>query len=366
MATRPEIRALTGLRALAALWVVLFHIGLAWPVAVPLQSYAFYRRGYLGVDLFFVLSGFVLFYNYGDRVVLGASTLRQYGAFLWRRLARIYPIHIATMVAWMIAASLHPEIPVDWDPFGVLCNVLMVHSWGWLPEWQLNAPSWSISAEWFAYLAFPLLVWAARVRSALGALYGALAAYLLFGVAVGGWLAVPDLEGASAFEFTLERIGFQFVAGMLLCVAHQHLSASRAFYGLDLLALAAIVGLIELGASDFVVVPMFGLLVLALASGRGVLTAALSTRVLRFWGRVSYSLYMTHVLFIRIVNRTMYELSVGATEAERWLLFFGRIAATLLVAVLFYALIEKPARRLLAGRRSVRDAPAAGQASEPS
>src|SRR5262249_39676380 len=95
---RPEIRALTGIRGFAAVWVVLFHLqwqGMyqAFPRLEAIRPLV--DRGYLGVDLFFILSGFILTWNYGE--ALADWRPREHVRFEIVRLARIYPVHLATL-----------------------------------------------------------------------------------------------------------------------------------------------------------------------------------------------------------------------------------------------------------------------------
>src|SRR5512135_599191 len=90
-----DIPSLTGLRAFAAWWVVFFHCSFLLPAALP-KVYWFARLGYLGVDLFFVLSGFIISYNYWDK--LASFSVKAYREFLWLRLARLYPVHLFTLL----------------------------------------------------------------------------------------------------------------------------------------------------------------------------------------------------------------------------------------------------------------------------
>jgi peptidoglycan/LPS O-acetylase OafA/YrhL len=194
---RTAIDALTGIRAFAAMWVVLFHfrteIVALLPGVSPILSVA--AAGRLGVDLFFILSGFILTYNYLDE--FRTLRLRDYGRFLWLRLARIYPVHLfalAAVVAIVVAAKTI-GLPVNpahmYTTPTVVTNVLMVHAWTGM-ELTWNYPAWSISAEWFAYLAFPVAALAlGRVRSARLALAGAVVAiaamYAVFVLFPTGW-----------------------------------------------------------------------------------------------------------------------------------------------------------------------------------
>lgn len=159
---RTEILPLTGVRAFAAWWVVLFHIAYALPSAFT-GLYWFARLGFLGVDLFFVLSGFVISYNYWTR--FSVPSLATYRSFLWLRLARLYPVHLFTLIASALllggvtlSGFVGAKSFSTWTPGNFLANALLVHSWRPLYIDSWNNASWSVSCEWFAYLVFPLLV----------------------------------------------------------------------------------------------------------------------------------------------------------------------------------------------------------------
>ncbi len=93
---KSKLDSLTGLRGIVALWVVLFHLVQYFPII----DFPIIKAGWLGVDFFFVLSGFVLAYNYyhwfSDKV-----ELKSYKKFIWLRIARIYPVHIITLLAML-------------------------------------------------------------------------------------------------------------------------------------------------------------------------------------------------------------------------------------------------------------------------
>jgi peptidoglycan/LPS O-acetylase OafA/YrhL len=142
MSQRTEISALTSLRGVAALTVLIFHV-------VP------DFRGYLAVDLFFLLSGFVL-----THVYRGFELTRQsYFNFLKARLARIYPVHLMILVVLLPMLNTRP----DFSSGGLLSSLFLMQSPWHSISW--NYASWSISAEWHCYLLFPILVINYRTRS---------------------------------------------------------------------------------------------------------------------------------------------------------------------------------------------------------
>ena len=164
-----EIRALSGLRIVAALWVVLFHFRPLLEQASPPWSDALapvLDAGAQGVDLFFILSGFVLTWNYLDRMGESWST-RSTLRFLWLRLARVWPVYLVTMhlaAAWIVFTLYVGDFPSpaaeDLTAISWIRQVLLVQLWfePFFDGSSWDGPAWSISAEWLAYLLFGALV----------------------------------------------------------------------------------------------------------------------------------------------------------------------------------------------------------------
>ena len=154
------LSAHTGLWAVAAAFVMLYHFTLSAGPAWHGVNLAF-RHGNLGVDLFFVLSGFIIQHVYG-RKLSGRLSAASYLTFLRYRIARIYPIHLATMLLALGLSLLSSRLAhgAGWRPdftvAGTLCSLVLVH--GWFNAVAPNQVSWSVSAEWFAYLCYPALV----------------------------------------------------------------------------------------------------------------------------------------------------------------------------------------------------------------
>ena len=147
------LHALTGLRWIAAFAVFLHH--LQRPFGVP---YLNWWLGSLAVSFFFVLSGFILTYVYAERMANKTVTVRK---FLFTRWARIWPLHLACLVIFVTVFSSWNAILGSWDHTPrFLTNLTMLQSWVPDPGWYFgfNGVSWSISTEFFFYLAFPFLM----------------------------------------------------------------------------------------------------------------------------------------------------------------------------------------------------------------
>ncbi len=161
-----RLDGLTGIRGFAALWVLLHHLVTQYPIInmVPPWIETIANKGWLGVDLFFILSGFVISYvhqkDFKERL-----SLNTYKRFMILRFARVYPVHIVTtllLVPIYLAANSLFAYSSNLDAFSLqklfhaitLTNgVGISNSVGW------NAPSWSVSAECFVYLLFPIATW---------------------------------------------------------------------------------------------------------------------------------------------------------------------------------------------------------------
>jgi peptidoglycan/LPS O-acetylase OafA/YrhL len=339
-----DIRPLTSLRIVTAIWVLAYHF--RDHLGVDIDRLGLVAKGYLGVDLFFILSGFIL-----SHVYLGRFEARRfnYGSFLWARLSRIYPVHLVTLAAtvgiWLVGVKVGAGFdPVAFDPAVLPQHLLLIHAWGTTPTVQWNFPSWSISAEWFAYLAFPVaavLVLAFK-RVAWAAVVSALGVFALMFWAV-------ESHGLPLSEVT--RLGFiRIIPAFLLGAALHQLGRSVSLPRVLALGGAAaatgwIVVASTLRLSDAAIWPAFGLLIFSLAetsktSARGILSAGW----LVYLGEVSYSVYMTHLPVDIAYFHTLDRLAPGIAGAAVWVAWVGVFAATLIVSMATYHLVERPAR----------------------
>lgn len=378
-----EIKALTGLRIIAAVWVVLFHFRPLLQLASPQLSDTLapvLDRGAQGVDLFFILSGFVLTWNYLER--MGETfSVRATVHFLWLRLARVWPIYLVTMhlaLLWVIFTLHVGHVPTEdlsrFTAISYVRQVLLVQLWfePFFDGTSWDGPAWSISAEWLAYLLFGVLVLAVyrmmRVTSARGlailAIIASLPPLLLL-------LATGEFYSPWSW---LPRIVMQFTAGALACAAVRKISptdsARRAAGYCSALLIAAMVAILYyfdshpisgLYDSGGLVDVLFVPLVMALAIGIGSLPALLSTRAMVYGGQISFCLYMVHELVHTSWNWAAKQFDIvldeGATAAK-WMVCGLLVAATLLSMLLFHA-VEEPGRHWM--RRMIGARPESAQ-----
>jgi peptidoglycan/LPS O-acetylase OafA/YrhL len=385
-----EIKALTGLRIIAAVWVVLFHFRPMLSDISPdfRENLApVLNCGAQGVDLFFILSGFVLTWNYLDRMGRSWST-RETLHFLWLRLARVWPVYLVTMhlAALLVILSLHvghtplPEAS-SLTAISYVRQVLLVQLWfePFFDGTSWDGPAWSISAEWLAYLLFGLLALVIfRMKLATRA-------RTLMWLAVAASLPPVLMLLASGHFYTpwswLPRIVTQFAAGALACAAVRRLRLTdrgRHIAGyLSLLLLAAVVGVLYWfnahpisgvveNDSSGVVDALFVPLVITLAVGLGSLPRLLSTRVMVYGGQISFCLYMVHELVHTSWGWAVDNFNLTPWESEspwKWNVL-GLFAIALALSSLLYHVVEEPARRWMRRMVDVRPATPRTEAAE--
>lgn len=340
-----DIPALTALRAIGALWVVFYH----FDNELRFFRTSWIQAGYLGVDLFFVLSGFVIAYSYADDFVHERTGWRP---FLAARLARIYPMHLFSLLTLLImyraARSIGlPLMPSEYSARDFLLNLFLLQSWGLSDHLSWNYPSWSISTEWFVYLCFPLIAVAlSKVRSQRAAWTGwlALLATLTLIAAVRNAGNLDLLNG-----WSLLRGGCEFLMGTLLFVIYRFDPTPSLGWSRTAIV-AALAGLVwfQFRATDFVYPAIFSVVVFAAARARGTIQIALSSRPVVYLGEISYSIYMTHILFRKLVVRWVHmEIAPDSNLAVRMMVFGLCVVLALLVAALCYHGVENPARTAL-------------------
>jgi len=165
-----ELSSLTGIRFYAALLVYVYHVVLTIPGVNALSgSSLFSNAADVGVSFFFVLSGFILTYNYADVFPDGISAA-NYTRFVWDRLTKIYPVHFLTLLLVLPIAIFSPHLPLDWRAVPLHLLLLQCFWPSSTPAFSgyLNVPSWSISCEWFFYLLAPVVMFFALGTAVVG------------------------------------------------------------------------------------------------------------------------------------------------------------------------------------------------------
>ena len=380
-AASPLLPALTTTRFFAALMVVVFHSSANTPflAQAPRWIQAIITAGYVWVGYFFVLSGFILTYQYFDRQRNDAFDIPGF----WRaRIARIYPGHVLgfLLVLLVSIAPVHFAAPSDIAPpagtaLDVLLTALMLHAWVPLFALTFNFPSWSLAVEWSFYLAFPaLLAFNARgslrrmVMLAAVALALETAATLAYcALSPHGWDGNTTLIKTSASEFIkfspVMRFA-EFITGIALAriYSERERLGLTPRHGVTLVTLGAAATLVGLLASyhvpfalmhDVALSLPFAAIILGLALAPGGRAArVLSRPALVQLGDASYSLYILHGSLILLATYTGFSMnSLG------WEGLIGRlllISAAIAMALVSNRFVEKPARAWIRARGTSR------------
>jgi peptidoglycan/LPS O-acetylase OafA/YrhL len=359
---------LDGLRGVASLMVVVFHLFEAYAGGDPQKQII--NHGYLAVDFFFLLSGFVVAYAYDDR--WGRMSAWD---FYRRRLVRLQPMIIAggLIGAGLLAFqhfSIFPKLPAvtAWRVAGVmLLGLVMIplpksaDLRGWDEIYPLNGPQWSLFYEYIANILY-----AAGLRKlsnrALG-VFVALAAVALLHLLLTG--PRGDLIGGWALDVTGVRIGltrvmFPFFAGVLLMRLGKRIPVRQAF-GVCSLLLVAALALPRFGGRHLwvnglyealCVIVLFPLIV-AIGAGEKRADGA-SVRIARFFGDLSYPLYITHYPLIYIYTGWVVDQKIPAAQGA--VVGAGVFVAAVTIAYGCLKLYDEPARRWL-GRKVLARAP---------
>jgi peptidoglycan/LPS O-acetylase OafA/YrhL len=335
---RQESVALTSIRGFAALWVVAMHfqLGMAdvgysvWP---GLAHY-----GYAGVDIFFILSGFIL------TAVYRGLEWRGVGAFLTRRVFRVYPMHLAVLagmlLVWLDAYmrfGVHNDAQqLRWLPVcALLLQPFIYHRLMW------NAVSWSISMELVCYLLFPIAIM--RLRHA--ALPILVAIILVCGV-VEHHLQVYDLYVWGDGAIARGVIGFGLGMALRLASERCPVPSARLASLLEWAGLAGIVVSASIGQGPYI--PLFAaLLILGLSYERGIVAWGLNARWCLWLGRISFSVYLIHEEMIGLLwpHFPASRLPFGHhLDGIVWTLMV--LAIVLVLATVTWFCIEEPFRRL--------------------
>jgi peptidoglycan/LPS O-acetylase OafA/YrhL len=315
------------------------------------------QHGYLGVDLFFVLSGFIIAHVYlYDLVPARAKPLC---IFLWHRFVRLFPAHatillgLVVLVAGGRSAGFDFNEPQHWNYRDLPWHFLMVHAWGTTDIAGWNAPSWSISVEWFAYLPFPAVTAGTLALPRRAALPLAFATLLIGAVLfdVYRW----SIEAAWIGPPALLRVASEFICGVLLYRAVRIDRTSLSLVQSDWLAFGGLLGFCAgafFSANDFVLIACLAVLIAGVSGpGTGV-RVVFGCRPAVWLGGISYSTYLVHFPVLLVLRHVTDHISfLRATESEsiRLTLFVGSLGIVIGAASLLYYVVENPSRRRLRG-----------------
>jgi peptidoglycan/LPS O-acetylase OafA/YrhL len=354
----PRLPALTGLRILAALAVYASHLGP--PHNAPTIVRSLMESGYVGVTLFFVLSGFVLAVNYFDG--LRRPSVRKMRDYAVARFARIYPLYILILFYIMVRRHAFGVSLAGWWE-----HVLALQAWDphVTQAYNFNGPAWSISVEFFLYACFPILVVMLARLSSVRTLLVAAAIVVLIMTGITTWFAVtgrgglpwanPESAHRWLYRMPLTRLG-DFALGVLAARIYALTRRRAALIKVGgLLALGAAlvaVGLMAWDADLFsvwswdlayllpAVLVIFGLAI----APRSLPARALSLPIMVLLGEASYAFYLVHKPAMEYFGADRWAVATSSTTIVYEALTLGAIMC---LAVGLHVVVERPARRYI-------------------
>lgn len=348
MNARTQLHGLTIARGIAAWLVVLFHIrsGIGW---LPTPMMAVIGKGYLAVDFFFMLSGFVIYLS--AHQAMQEEGVRAIAPFLRRRIARIYPLHAVMLTATVafaliLAATGREASGYPWRELPL--HITLTQNWGFTEKLSWNHPAWSISTEMAAYLLFPAIVLATPVaRASRWALALGIAGAIAFLAAI--FYAVDyTILGAGIPQYGLMRCLLEFTCGTMLCAIWLQCEDMRgAANAVAALVLASSAVLWSLSAARepwaFPLITAASIFLIAQASCRAEdMSRSVFLRPLIYVGEISYATYLSHFMLFIWFKITVVE---NAANIPPWQVALY-MALTVCASVLLYHGVEKPGRRL--------------------
>lgn len=349
-------------RYIAAVGVVMYHNEANFAPFIAGHVERLERLTHL-VDFFFVLSGFVLMHTYGQSV----RTWGDFGRFMQKRLARVYPLHFVTTMIFIGAAAIFAVTgfqlrdPGATDPALFAPTLLLLHAWGTTAHPGLNFPSWSISSELFVYLLFPLMaLLVARVRP-----LGALLAAILFALVTD---AVRTYFGLRTWTLATHDYGMlravpTFLAGMAVSVIVKSLPVRPVSWHGPHLFMAAIFVLMIGGVRAEFIIAAFPIAVGYIAvAERGGDPSRLASPFCARLGDASYGVYLWH-MFVQIAAVQVVKKFGWTTPAELIAMSVAVLIVTTLLAMASFTFLENPARRFFGKSFGKKLAPAAERAS---
>lgn len=371
-AEKQHFTVLDSWRGIAALIVALVHFRINSHIA----AWDVLDRASLCVDFFFVLSGFVIFANYAARLQSGYSFWR----FMGLRFGRLYPLHfivLCAFIGWELLQIVVPALQgyAKFAPFGqpgespydIFLSVFLLQGLGTAQKIGFNEPSWSISAEFFTYALFALILIGFKAR--------AYWVSLIMLIIAAGILIISKVYLTFALDYSFWRCVYGFSFGSLCWWAYERFPLWRQkFSDLKVFVASAIevsilvicYGLFVLPVSNLMIMMcapfVFGAMIFVFSFERGFISRVLKQRFFLVMGLSSYSIYMVHTFlggklasaYQLIESKTGYKLQIvidgetmlGADFFQGDTLTLIYVVMVLVVAVISYYLIEQPGRQL--------------------
>jgi peptidoglycan/LPS O-acetylase OafA/YrhL len=330
---------LTSFRFIAALMVYFYHVGIG----------ADYKTGYLGVSFFFILSGFILMYNYKEK--FDEFDLNQLKKFYIARIAKIYPIHLFT---FLLAVPYYFFIPLKHESilyiFQAITNIALIHSFIPFGNVSFNGVSWSLSDEMFFYLLFPFIIYYGFKLSLVNLLKLIGATWIITLVLA---LYIPSDGSFSQWFFyffpgtrIIEFLGGMILGAFFLKVSSNSNNSFFLFSCLEIISLTIFISMVIISPQftqnlryGLIFIPSILLIIFVFAFQKGFLSKLLSNKIFVYLGNISFSFYMIHNLFLSYIM-FLWQPNINQIIVICFCLFLSLISSSLL-----YHFLEEPMRK---------------------
>ncbi|MEH1889295.1 MAG: acyltransferase [Nostoc sp.] len=329
----------------------------------------FFQNGYLWVDFFFILSGFIMTHVYNEDFLLKVN-LSNYRSYLFSRFARIYPLHIFILFLFfgleIIKLFLlnNSAFTGKFNLTALFANIFLLQAFDlscppllWCNTYW-NEPAWSISVEFVIYCIFPFLLFFLLRNSKKNDLM--IYVYSLFSILLLIIFTRGNLDSIIGIP-SIARCGLECVLGIITYKVYRRDNYKK-YFNLNLLAIIAIIWIIIImnyywhhlrSLHDWLILPAFSLLILAVSvNNNGVISKILNSRLMLYLGTISYSIYMVHwfvqeLLKIFWIYKFHHVFGKNFTEYEALTSLGVFLMIIILAASLTYKFVEVPMRNYL-------------------
>ncbi len=386
MTTRKKVqlKALTGIRFFAALGVVLYHYpeanSLSTLSELPEHFQYLVRYGYIGVSIFFVLSGFILAYNYVDSV---GNKYTDYQRFWINRFARVYPLYLFALLLSapffinQVLKNFNSTSSLLETSLTVTSVLTLLQAWTPQTACKWNCPGWSLSAEAFFYFLFPYLAIYVSKRSSRKLIFPILISWIIGFIAPSIYLltqvnkiyptvsnSLLDWQAFIMFApiFHLPQFIIGVLSGTLFTRALSNSSNNYLkFSGIFLPAWVCLFFILMVLSSfeipnvllnNGLLAPLFALLIYALGYQNEILAKFLSFPIFLVLGNASYAMYILHIpvlLWMRFISKIS---RIGDFNSLSFLLCYVALLTAVSIGAFYF--IEKPLRKVVVNRLSKR------------
>lgn len=339
-----NLHQLTGIRGLAAFIVVFYHIESYLAPYVNHITLTVIKHGYLAVDFFFILSGFVIAFNYFEKLSLPSKKIIY--QFYIKRIARIYPLHLLVLLTYLsipIAYLMTGKDLGETNKFSqesFLLSLFLMQAWGWVESLTWNIPSWSISTEMMAYLLFPLMVF---ILSRSGHRWGVKGAITAFVLAL--FIIIFIFSGTKNIGDNIQTLGIlrcalEFFCGV--CIWYITKNSVNIPYGKAMFYGGGVLFLLLVASNipNYYYVPLtMSLIILGSVSCQSVVNDFFSHHIFIWLGNISYSVYLTHYII-----RDWFKLLFLDSSQASILWIISYVVIVLLVSHILYKYYEIAAK----------------------